>query len=638
MTIHLPTFAANLKSNLLNYLSAENISRSYGERVLFDEVTFGIDRGQKMALVAKNGTGKTSMLRILTGLEPSEGTGNVVYRNDITVGYLKQEPELNPEHSVMDAVFDPTNELMQAVRGYEEAVAHHADPEVLQRSFDEMERLNAWDIEAQAKEILTSLNITEFEQKIATLSGGQVKRVAMAKMLIEQPDLMILDEPTNHLDIEMIEWLEGFLSKPEKTILMVTHDRVFLDEVCDSIIELDNGQLYKHRGNYSTYLNNRALRQEVEAANVDKAQNLYRKELEWMRRQPKARTTKSKSREDAFYETEKVAKTNLKQDELKVDVNMQRMGSKIIELHRIRKAYGDNILLDGFDHKFKRGERIGIVGPNGCGKSTLLKMILGQIEPDGGKIVIGETVKIGYYGQDGLELKDGKRVIEVISDIADHIPLKKGKSISAAQLLERFLFPRHMHYQVVEKLSGGEKKRLYLLTVLMSNPNFLILDEPTNDLDILTLNVLEDFLLDFEGCILIVTHDRHFMNKLVDQLFIFEGNGNVRGFVGNYDQYRFAREEEEQLAKRRAASLKKSEKQNETQASKGKMGFNEKREFGLLEVEIPELERKKAELTTELESIVDDHEKLMKVSAEFQRVSDELEQKEMRWLELSELE
>ena len=622
----------------MNYLSAENLSRSYGERMLFQEVTFGIDRGQKMALVAKNGTGKTSLLRILAGLEVSEGTGNVVYRNDITVGYLKQEPELNSEHTVMDAVFDPTNELMQAVRRYEEAVAHHADPEVLQRSFDEMERLNAWDIEAQAKEILTSLNITEFEQKIGTLSGGQVKRVAMAKMLIEQPDLMILDEPTNHLDIEMIEWLEGFLSAPDRTILMVTHDRVFLDQVCDSIIELDNGQLYKHRGNYSTYLNNRALRQEVEAANVDKAQNLYRKELEWMRRQPKARTTKSKSREDAFYETEKVAKTNLKQDELKVDVNMQRMGSKILELHRIRKAFGDNVLLDGFDYKFKRGERIGIVGANGSGKSTLLKMILGQKEPDGGKIVIGETVKIGYYGQDGLELKEGKRMIEVITDIADHIPLKKGKSISAAQLLERFLFPRNMHYQVVEKLSGGEKKRLYLLTVLMSNPNFLILDEPTNDLDILTLNVLEDFLMDFEGCILIVTHDRHFMNKLVDQLFIFEGNGSVRGFVGNYDQYRFAREEEKEAEKRKTSSFKKSEKQTETLASKGKMGFNEKREFGLLEVEIPKLEKKKAELTAEMESIVDDHEMLMKVSEEFQRISDELEEKEMRWLELSELE
>ncbi|MCF8276558.1 MAG: ABC-F family ATP-binding cassette domain-containing protein [Flavobacteriales bacterium] len=622
----------------MNYLSAENLSRSYGERVLFKDLTFGIDRGQKMALVAKNGTGKTSLLRILAGLEPSEGSGTATYRNGISVGYLTQEPQLNPEHTVMDAVYDPTNQIMQVVREYELAMLDESDSERMQRSFDAMDRHNAWDIEAQAKEILTSLNITDFDQPIKTLSGGQVKRVAMAKMLIEQPELMILDEPTNHLDIEMIEWLEGFLSGPEKTILMVTHDRIFLDKVCDTIIELEGGQLYKHKGNYSTYLTNRALRQEVEHANVDKAQNLYRKELDWMRRQPKARTTKSKSRQDAFYETEKVAKTNLKQDEMTMEVNMQRMGSKILELHRLRKAYGDRVLMDGFDFKFRRGERIGIVGANGCGKSTLLKMILGQIEPDGGKIVIGETVKVGYYGQDGLEIKDGKRVIEVITDIADHIPLKKGKSISAAQLLERFLFPRHQHYQYVEKLSGGEKKRLYLLTVLMANPNFLILDEPTNDLDILSLNVLEDFLLEFEGCLLIVTHDRHFMNKLVDQLFIFEGNGKIRGFVGNYDQYRFAREEEEDQRKKQSANAKKAQKETEGLAAKGKMGFNEKREFGLLEVEIPKLEAKKVKLTEELEAIVDDHEKLMAVSEEFQRVSNELEEKELRWLELSELE
>lgn len=618
----------------MNYLSAENLSRSYGERILFQEITFGIDKGQKVALVAKNGTGKTSLLRILAGLEPSE-TGEVVTRNGISVGYLQQEPELNLEHSVMDAIFDPTNEIMSVVREYEEAVANESDPDRMQRAFDAMDRNNAWDIEAQAKEILTSLNITDFEQKIATLSGGQVKRVAMSKMLIEQPDLMILDEPTNHLDIEMIEWLEKFLSRSENTILMVTHDRVFLDEVCDTIIELENGQIYKHRGNYSTYLSNRASREEVEAANVDKAQNLYRKELEWMRRQPKARTTKSKSREDAFYQTEKVAKTNLKQDKLKVEVNMQRMGSKILELHRVRKAYGDNVLLDGFDFKFRKGERIGIVGANGSGKSTLLKMIMEKVEPDGGKIIKGETIKFGYYGQDGLELKPGKRVKEVITDIAEFIPLKKGKTISAAQLLERFLFPRSQHFQYVEKLSGGEKKRLYLLTVLMANPNFLILDEPTNDLDILSLNVLEEFLMDFEGCILIVTHDRHFMNKLVDQLFVFEGNGKIRGFVGNYDKYRATAEEEK---RQKFATTKKVQKETQSLASKGKMGFNEKREFGILEVEIPKLEKKKSQLTIEMESVVDDHEKLMQISEEFQRVSNELEEKEMRWLELSELE
>ncbi len=585
-----------------------------------------------MALVAKNGTGKTSLFRILAGLEPPE-TGEVVTRNGISIGYLQQEPLLNPDHTVMDSIFDPTNEIMQVVREYEEAVLDGADPERMQRSFDAMDRNNAWDIEAQAKEILTSLNITDFEQKIMTLSGGQVKRVAMAKMLIEQPDLMILDEPTNHLDIEMIEWLEGFLSASERTILMVTHDRVFLDKVCDVIIEMDNGQLYRHKGNYSTYLTNHATRMEVEHANVDKAKNLYRKELDWMRRQPKARTTKSKSREDAFYDTEKLAKTNLKQEQLSMEVNMQRMGSKILEFHKVSKAYGDNVLLNSFDFKFRRGERIGIVGPNGCGKSTLLKMIMDQVEPDGGKIVKGDTIHFGYYGQDGLEIKDGKRVKEVITDIADFIPLIKGKTISAAQLLERFLFPRKQHFQQVEKLSGGEKKRLYLLTVLMANPNFLIFDEPTNDLDLLSLNVLEDFLSEFEGCLLIVTHDRHFMNKLVDQLFIFEGNGQVRGFVGNYDQYRFALED----GKKQKSLAKKAVKETETQASKGKMGFNEKREFGLLEKDIPKLEKKKAELTTAMEAIIDDHEKLMRLSEEFQQVSTELEMKEMRWLELSEL-
>jgi len=617
----------------LNYLSAENLKRSYGERVLFEEITFGIDRGQKVALVAKNGTGKTAMLRILAGLEPSE-TGEVVTRNGISIGYLQQEPELNPEHSVMDAIYDPTNEIMSVVREYEEAMLDEGDPDRMQRSFDAMDRHNAWDIEAQAKEILTSLNITDFDQKIKTLSGGQVKRVAMAKMLIEQPDLMILDEPTNHLDIEMIEWLEGFLGSSERTILMVTHDRVFLDEVCNMIIELENGQLYKHKGNYSTYLTNRATRHEVEHANVDKAKNLYRKELDWMRRQPKARTTKSKSREDAFYDTEKVAKTNLKKDELTMEVNMQRMGSKILELHKVSKAYGENVLLKNFDFKFRKGERIGMVGANGSGKSTLLKMIMEQVEPDSGKIVKGETIHFGYYGQDGLEIKEGKRVKEVITDIAEFIPLKKGKTISAAQLLERFLFPRSQHFQYIDKLSGGEKKRLYLLTVLIANPNFLILDEPTNDLDLLSLNVLEDFLLEFEGCLLIVTHDRHFMNKLVDQLFIFEGNGKIRGFVGNYDKYRFALEDE----KKQKAASKKKQKETESQASKGKMGFNEKREFGLLEKEIPQLEAKKVKLTQDLENVVDDHEKLMEISAEFQRVSDELEEKELRWLELSELE
>ena len=599
-----------------------------------------------MALIAKNGTGKTSLLRILAGIEPSE-SGQVVFRNGIQVGYLEQEPDLNPEHTVQLAVFDPTNTLMQAVREYEEAMLHSEDGNRFQAAFDRMDQLSAWDVEARVKEVLGKLNIHDLEQKVATLSGGQRKRVAMAKMLIDQPDVMILDEPTNHLDIEMIEWLEGFLSAAERTILMVTHDRVFLDRVCDTIIEIDNGTLYRHKGNYSAYLESKAHRQEVLEANVDKARNLYRKELDWMRRMPKARGTKAKSREDAFYDTEKVAKTNLKQDELTLDINTTRMGSKILELHKLRKAYGDKLLIDGLEYKFQRGGRVGILGRNGTGKSTLLKLIMGQLQPDSGKVVVGETIQFGYYGQDGLQGADDKRVIEVISDIAEYIPLKKGKTISAAQMLERFLFPKHQHYQYVYKLSGGERKRLYLLTVLMANPNFLILDEPTNDLDILTLNVLEDFLMEFEGCLLIVTHDRHFMNKLVDHLLIFEGNGRVSGFVGNYDEFIPHRKGLMKDGGKHATTFTQTAAPAPVvapvaaapvaAAQRGKMGFKEKREFEQLEKEIPALEAKKTELEKAISSIVDDHEQLLQLSSEFERVSKELEDREMRWLELSEL-
>lgn len=599
-----------------------------------------------MALIAKNGTGKTSLLRILAGIEPSE-SGQVVFRNGIQVGYLEQEPDLNPEHTVQLAVFDPTNTLMQAVREYEEAMLHSEDGNRFQAAFDRMDQLSAWDVEARVKEVLGKLNIHDLEQKVATLSGGQRKRVAMAKMLIDQPDVMILDEPTNHLDIEMIEWLEGFLSAAERTILMVTHDRVFLDRVCDTIIEIDNGTLYRHKGNYSAYLESKAHRQEVLEANVDKARNLYRKELDWMRRMPKARGTKAKSREDAFYDTEKVAKTNLKQDELTLDINTTRMGSKILELHKLRKAYGDKLLIDGLEYKFQRGGRVGILGRNGTGKSTLLKLIMGQLQPDSGKVVVGETIQFGYYGQDGLQGADDKRVIEVISDIAEYIPLKKGKTISAAQMLERFLFPKHQHYQYVYKLSGGERKRLYLLTVLMANPNFLILDEPTNDLDILTLNVLEDFLMEFEGCLLIVTHDRHFMNKLVDHLLIFEGNGRVSGFVGNYDEFIPHRKGLMKDGGKHATTFTQTAAPAPVAApvaaapvaaaQRGKMGFKEKREFEQLEKEIPALEAKKAELEKAISSMVDDHEQLLQLSSEFERVSKELEDREMRWLELSEL-
>lgn len=621
----------------MNYLSVEEVSRSYGERELFNDLSFGIDKGQKVALVARNGVGKTSLLDIICGIEPPEG-GRVVTRNDIRIGFLVQDPQFEADSTVIDAVLNAEDERMLAVREYEKALLHPENDEAYQAAFNKMDSMQAWNLESTIKEVLGKLNLTDLDQKTGTLSGGQRKRVALAKLLVDEPDLLILDEPTNHLDLDMIEWLEVFLNTADRTLLMVTHDRVFLDKVCDNILELEDGTIYKHKGNYSKYLENKANREAVLATNVDRAQNLYRKELDWMRRQPKARTTKSKSREDAFYDTEKIAKTNLRKDELKLEINTERLGGKIVELHRVKKSFGDKLILDGLDYKFQRKEKLAIVGNNGSGKSTLLKIITGQLEPDGGKVVIGDTIKFGYFGQEGMNLPEDKRMKEVVTDIAEFIPLKKGKTISAAQMLERFLFPRKSHFNQVAKLSGGERKRLYLLTVLMANPNFLILDEPTNDLDLLTLNILEDFLEDFEGCLIIVTHDRHFMNKLSDHLFVFEGDGKIKDFPGNYKQYREwkALQEKEEKAGIQASSNTKL-KAVESYADKKKMGFNEKREFAALETEIPELEQRKAELTESMNS-ESDHEKLSAMAAEFEKVSSELEEKEMRWLELSEFE
>lgn len=619
----------------MNYLSVEEVSRSYGERELFKDLSFGIDKGQKVALVARNGVGKTSLLNIICGIEPPEG-GQVVTRNDIRIGFLVQDPNFAADQSVIDAVLNAEDERMLAVRQYEKALLHPENDEAYQAAFNRMDSLNAWNLESKIKEVLGKLNLTDLDQKTGTLSGGQRKRVALAKLLVDEPDLLVLDEPTNHLDLDMIEWLEVFLNTADRTLLMVTHDRVFLDKVCDNILELEDGTIYKHKGNYSKYLENKANREAVLATNVDRAQNLYRKELDWMRRQPKARTTKSKSREDAFYDTEKIAKTNLRKDELKLEINTERLGGKIVELHRVKKSFGDKLILDGLDYKFQRKEKLAIVGNNGSGKSTLLKIITGQLEPDSGKVVIGDTIKFGYFGQEGMNLPEDKRMKEVVTDIAEFIPLKKGKTISAAQMLERFLFPRKSHFNMVAKLSGGERKRLYLLTVLMANPNFLILDEPTNDLDLLTLNILEDFLEDFEGCLIIVTHDRHFMNKLSDHLFVFDGDGKIKDFPGNYKQYREwkALQEKQEKAGIQASSKTKL-KAVESYADKKKMGFNEKREFAALETEIPELEKRKADLTESM-NLEPDHEKLSEMAAEFEKVSAELEEKEMRWLELSE--
>jgi ATP-binding cassette subfamily F protein uup len=543
----------------MNYLSVENLSKRYGEKLLFENISFGIDKGQKVALVARNGTGKSSLLNVLAGNEAPE-TGSVVYRNDLRVSFLPQEPQFESGQTVLDTLFSSDHELVQVIKEYQRSMEEE-DTEAMQSAFEKLDRLNGWDFEVRARQIFTKLKTGKLNQKVDTLSGGQLKRLALAHVLIDEPDLLILDEPTNHLDLTMIEWLEEFLGQSHMTLFMVTHDRYFLDRICNEIIEIDQGTLFKYKGNYSYFLQKRNERYQVQTSEVEKSQNLLRKELDWMRRQPKARGTKSKSRIDSFYDLKDKASQKASEDKIKLTTNMERLGSKILELHNIKKQYGDNVLIDGLNHKFARRERVGVVGPNGAGKSTLLNMIMGLEEPSGGKLVVGETVKFGYYHQSGIKFKPGQRVIEAVTEIAEFIPTPKGSDISAAQLLERFLFPRSMHYNHIEKLSGGEKRRLYLLQVLMKNPNFLILDEPTNDLDILTLNVLEDYLVDFQGCLLIVTHDRYFMDKLVDHLFVFEGNGQIRDYPGNYSQYR------KQSAREEAQKRKEESKQASSSGS-----------------------------------------------------------------------
>lgn len=623
----------------MNYLSVENLSKSYGARVLFKSLSFGLAEGEKAALIARNGTGKTTLLRLLAGLEEAD-EGLVTFRKGLKVEFLPQEPQLDESKSVLQSALSVDTALTAAIIQYEKAIENMADTESYQRAFDTMDRLQAWDFEDQVKTILGKLGLHDYGQAIATLSGGQKKRVALAKTLLSQPDLLILDEPTNHLDLAMIEWLELYLKQRGKTLLMVTHDRYFLEAVCDTILELEDASLYKHPGSYSSFLQRKTERLEAESSKVEKARNLLRGELEWMRRQPKARGTKSKARIDAFYDLKKEASKDLSEDQLELRVKMTRLGSKIIELHRIRKAYGEKKLIDGFDYTFKRGEKIGIVGPNGAGKSTLLKILTGQMQPDGGKVVIGDTVKFGYYGQQGLNLPEDKRVIEVVKDIAEYLPLEgKGGDLSASQLCERFLFDGDKQYTYVSKLSGGEKRRLYLLTVLMDNPNFLILDEPTNDLDLLTLNVLESFLLDFGGCVIVVTHDRYFMDKLSDHLFVFQGEGLIKDFPGNYTDYRQYEKEELEKKRLREESLVKTKapKSSTTKSKeKTKLTYAEQIEWQGLEEEIEKLEEKKLALVKALQEAASDAEALQSLGAEMQDVEAELEAKEMRWLELSE--
>ena len=622
-------FFARLKFVFVNYLSIENISKSYGERVLFENISFGINKDQKIAFVAKNGSGKTSILNIIAGLDTSD-SGQVVSRKDIHVAYLAQNMELNPNLTIEETIFSTENKILTVVNQYEKALLNPDDVDAYQVAFELMEQYNAWDFETQYRQILSKLKLNDLSLKVSILSGGQRKRLSLAIVLISKPDLLILDEPTNHLDLEMIEWLEAFFAKEKITLFMVTHDRYFLERVCNEIIELDEGKLYKYKGNYSYYLQNKEERLALESTNLGKAKSLFKKELEWMRKQPKARTTKSKSRTDDFYQIKEKAHKRRKDHQVQLEINMERLGSKILELHKVYKSFGDKKILDGFDYVFKRGERVGIIGKNGTGKSSFLNIITEKSPVDAGKVVLGETVKYGYYTQAGIVIKEGQKVIEVVKEFGEFIPLSKGRKISASQLLERFLFDKKKQYDFVEKLSGGEQKRLYLCAVLIQNPNFLILDEPTNDLDVVTLNVLENFLLDYPGNLLVVSHDRYFMDKIVDALFVFRGEGIVENFPGNYSDFRAY---DTSLPK--IISAKKTKEIQQKTISKTNLNYDEKREFGALEKDIESLGKRKKLIENLFSSNKISPEDVNEKSVELQQTIDTLEQKEERWLELS---
>ncbi|MFB1022827.1 MAG: ABC-F family ATP-binding cassette domain-containing protein [Vicingaceae bacterium] len=621
----------------MNLLSVEGIAKRFGERILFADVTFGLEQGQKMALVAKNGEGKTTLLEMLSG-DVMPDSGNVVWRNGISIGYLRQDNPFNEFNTVKEVLYGSDNDFVRALNSYEFAIENPMDDDAMQKALNLMDASKAWDYEAKIDKLLSIFGMDSLgkNQPIDLLSGGQKKRIALIKLIVDEPDVFILDEPTNHLDISMIEWLEEYLAGPNISLFLVTHDRYFLSRVCNQILELDGGLGHRYTGDYEYFIEKKAEREENLTAEIGKAKNLYRKEIEWMRRMPKARATKAKSREDRFYDTEKKAKQRINKDEMQLSIKSERLGSKILELHHVKKSFDTLKIVDDFNYTFKKGDKIGIAGKNGVGKTTFLNLVMGLEEVDSGKIITGETVQFGYYTQKGIQPSEDKRIIDVVKDIAEIIPLEKGRKITASQLLEKFLFPPKQQYTYVSKLSGGEKKRLYLLTILMSNPNFLILDEPTNDLDIKTIQILEDFLREFPGCLMIVSHDRAFMDNLADHIFYFKGEGQIKDYNKSYSEIIEIQKAEGGNAASPKAVQAPKEVEKKTDNYTEKLSYNERREFNKLEKEIAKLEVKKTELTEKMNEATADAETLMNSSKEIGTVIENIEAKELRWLELSE--
>lgn len=638
----------------MNLLSVNQLSKSFGDKVLFKNINFGINYGDKVALIAKNGSGKSTLFKILQGIEIPD-SGDIAFRKELRISFLSQEPDLNENHTIEQAIYAGDSEMVKTAIDYTHLVeTHYANPtEKTENQLDvltnKMNDLEAWNVETQIMLVCANLGLNDLTQKVSTLSGGQKKRLALAQVILNEPDLLIMDEPTNHLDVTVIEWLEEYLRSYKKSILLVTHDRYFLDEVCDRIIEIDEHSLYEYKGKFDYYMEKKAERMMMQASELEKAKNLYRRELEWVRKQPRARTTKSKSRVDAFTNVEAKARKKSVDKKIELSVKVERIGSKIIEVHNLKKAFGDKKILEPFTYTFIKGEKIGIVGPNGIGKSTFINMLQGIEPPDSGNVTVGDTIVFGYYSQKGIQVADDKRVIEVVKDIAEFIPLANGTSLSASALLTRFNFAPEVQYGHVSKLSGGEKRRLYLLTVLVKNPNFLILDEPTNDLDIITLQTLEEFLLEFQGCVLIVSHDRYFLDRLVDHVFAFEGEGVVKDFPGNYSEYRQWKYDSEEEAEELAKELKHKQLEHVTIApvepskavvetavltEKKKLSYKEQKELETLESDLATLEKRKTEIESLLAGGLTDANEIQKISAEFTQVSNAIDEKTMRWLEL----